>query len=395
MLQDSLTGNHLIKRWNNFDEDIFRLVIQGLQPYGKYWKPILPPDSESLPREIAVLMKNVSVIESEFPKIRNSGYNYNEWHNLYIEGAKDSNGQLKNIRYSDGTTAKIRIRYERLKAKIDKLQEKCSWTNYKLPKRDEEKEAVIEILLNARYKMEDILELENLQEHEERYSDSSKTEGRSLEDISKKAIDSTGTMNHLPASTALENFFIKEKGGLWHIGFKGRHARIKHVDGLLYIRYLLDPLRAPGNSISCSELYANASGKVSNVTISDDAAMDQDMHVGIRKQSTGSGKTRKIALEKYQELKDKLPDASMEEQENIKEQMTQLEPYLNLKERNFSDPNDKKAQANIKKRLDKAYEAISEAGMTDMAAHLHDHINTDDAYGLRYTGAIAWDMTIK
>jgi hypothetical protein len=66
-----------------------------------------------------------------------------------------------------------------------------------------------------------------------------------------------------------------------------------------------------------------------------------------------------------------------------------------MKERIFVDPNDKKAQVNIKKRLDKAYEAISKANMKDMAKYLQNHIKTDDAYGLRYTGDIAWNIIIK
>jgi uncharacterized membrane-anchored protein YjiN (DUF445 family) len=127
--------------------------------------------------------------------------------------------------------------------------------------------------------------------------------------------------------------------------------------------------------------------------MSEGAAIDEGLQVGSSKQSISSGKERKIYLEKYRELKDKLRDASMEEQEEIKEQMAKIMPYL--KKRNFADPNDKKAQVNMKKRLNTAYKAIRESGMKEMAKHLQDNIKTDDAYGLRYTGDIAWEIIIK
>jgi regulatory protein YycI of two-component signal transduction system YycFG len=85
----------------------------------------------------------------------------------------------------------------------------------------------------------------------------------------------------------------------------------------------------------------------------------------------------------------------MEEQEEIQKKMKDLMPYLNLKKRNFADPNDKKAQVNIRKRLDTAYEAIRKENMNDLAEYLQSSIVTDDAYGLRYTGPIIWEITIK
>ena len=192
-----------------------------------------------------------------------------------------------------------------------------------------------------------------------------------------------------------DNFFTRENRDLWHIGFEGEDVRIKHIDGLLYIGYLLDPLREPGKSISCRDLYQAASGQMPYITISEDEAINQDLHVGSSKQSIGIDKARKICSEEYEELQVKLSLASMEEQEKIKEKMAKLESYLNIKDRIFVDPNDKKVQTNIKKRLDKAYEVISKANMKDMAKYLCNHIKTDDAYGLRYTGSKMWEVTIK
>lgn len=81
------------------------------------------------------------------------------------------------------------------------------------------------------------------------------------------------------------------------------------------------------------------------------------------------------------------------ERQEIKKEMDAIMPYL--KKRNFADPNDKKAQGTVKKRLDKAYEAIRKRGMKEMAKHLQNNIKPDGAYGLTYTGAVTWEITIK
>jgi hypothetical protein len=189
----------------------------------------------------------------------------------------------------------------------------------------------------------------------------------------------------------MKNFFHRD-GKQWKVDYEGETGTVQNLDGISYIVTLLE---RPGKSMSCRELYQAVSGKTPNKTISEDAAIDQGLHVGSRKHSIGTGKERKICLEKYQELKEKLPNVGMEEQEEIQKKMKDLMPYLNLKKRNFADPNDKKAQVNIRKRLDTAYEAIRKENMNDLAEYLQSSIVTDDAYGLRYTGPIIWEITIK
>jgi len=155
MLQIGLTGKLFIKRLELYDDDILVLVKNGLQPYGEYWKAILPPGREDMPLEIAVLMRKKAVIEGQYPGILNSSCDY-----TFVKREIDSKGKIKNIRYPDGTTNRIRFRYEMLTAKIDKLQKKCSWKKFIIPQNKEEKEEIKKTLLNARYKMEDFLALE-------------------------------------------------------------------------------------------------------------------------------------------------------------------------------------------------------------------------------------------
>lgn len=100
------------------------------------------------------------------------------------------------------------------------------------------------------------------------------------------------------------------------------------------------------------------------------AAIDEGLNIGrFSKQVAITAKEGIICRKRYQELKDKLPEVeTTEEREEIEEEMKALRPYL--KKRYFADPNDKKAQSNVGKRLDTAYEAISKAGLKKMAKHL-------------------------
>jgi hypothetical protein len=66
-----------------------------------------------------------------------------------------------------------------------------------------------------------------------------------------------------------------------------------------------------------------------------------------------------------------------------------------MKERSFADPDKKKLQSNIKKRLADAYEALLKNGMKKLDKHLRDNIKPDGKYGLWYLGHIRWDITIK
>jgi len=189
-----------------------------------------------------------------------------------------------------------------------------------------------------------------------------------------------------------KNAFICQTD-FWEIWFQGiKLGIIKNLDGIHYIAILLDKA---GTSMSCRKLYHTISGKVPDNFMSEDAAIAEGLNIVNSKQAIGSMRKRKICSEKYQELQDKLADASMEEQEEIREQMAKLEPYLDRKERNFTNPNDKKAQINIGKRLETAYKAIHKANMKELEKYLRENIKPDDAYGLMYTGSIKWDVISK
>lgn len=186
------------------------------------------------------------------------------------------------------------------------------------------------------------------------------------------------------------NSFIKT-GEHWEINFNGKSKIVKSLDGISYIATLLEQ---PGESISCKELFQLVSGKTPDKVMPKSAAINEGFNIGSSKQAINDKKAKTDYKSAYLKLQNDLSKAESEmEREEIEKEMETILP--NLKGKTFADPNDRKAQVNIKKRLDTAYKTICKADMKEIAKHLQDNIKTDDAYGLRYTGDIAWNIIIK
>jgi hypothetical protein len=188
-----------------------------------------------------------------------------------------------------------------------------------------------------------------------------------------------------------ENYF-KRNGKHWAIKYKNEVAdHIDHVDGLLYIAHLLEK---PGKDISDQTLHQLAKGVALKETIDANEMIERNLSKGFKPQPIGTDKQRKICQAKYQELQGKLETASLEEQDEINEKMDKLVPFLNMKKRNFADPNDRKAQSNMKKRIDLAYDKLKEENMPELAMYLNGTIKTGD-YGRRYVGPVTWKIEIN
>ncbi len=131
------------------------------------------------------------------------------------------------------------------------------------------------------------------------------------------------------------------------------------------------------------------------------------IYIGLRLVATSSSKLQELSggpstdpyreptteeLEYMQKLEREIEKAesNMERQE-IKKEMNDI--ISHLRKRTFADPDTKKAQSNIRKRLKTAYKAIDKAGIKGLAKHLRDYIKPDNAYGLYYSGATTWDIT--
>ncbi|MEN6332037.1 MAG: hypothetical protein ABFD57_08620 [Smithella sp.] len=187
-----------------------------------------------------------------------------------------------------------------------------------------------------------------------------------------------------------ENAFIRQSE-FWEIWFHGKKLLpIKNLDGIHYIAILLDKA---GTSISCRELYQVASGKTPDNCMSENAAIDEGFNIGSITQAVSDSTTKLAYATLYQELQNDFKNAeSVMEQQEIEQEMATILPCL--KEKTFVDPNDKKAQVNVGKRLKTAYAAIHKANMDELEKHLRTYIKPDDAYGLGYTGSLTWDITL-
>lgn len=193
----------------------------------------------------------------------------------------------------------------------------------------------------------------------------------------------------VPVETSAVNFFTREDA-IWHIGFEGTEARIKHIVGLRYIGYLLEK---PGTSIPCKELCRAASGTTPSDAMSESEAISEGLNIGSKRQPASDYKAKEEYLKRYHTLANELdnvednPEGATIRKE-IEREMVELEPFL--MERKFPDKNMTNQQSAVRKALDRAYAAIKKAGLKDIEKHLRDNIKTDRNYGLTYTGALSW-----
>jgi len=95
-------------------------------------------------------------------------------------------------------------------------------------------------------------------------------------------------------------------------------------------------------------------------------------------------------LARYNQLKIDLESAESDlERNEIKKEMTAMLPFL--KQRNIAGQEEKRAQANITKRLEVAYRALESEGMKKLAKHLRQCITTAN-YSRVYTGGVVWEI---
>ena len=220
-------------------------------------------------------------------------------------------------------------------------------------------------------------------------------DGDRAENDRSKSLDSKEIKKGLTPPLQTTGCLLRESSSVWRIGYEGEQTSIKHLNGLLYICYLLEK---PGVSISCRDLYHAGSRKTPDGVTSEDRAMNEGLYATHAKQTASDYKAKKNYWGIWNKLQDEIdnaednPEGELIKEENKKKQ-AEIEPYL--KERVFIDPNDKKVQINIRKRLQTVYKAIEKADMKNMAKYLRSNIKPDGKLGLIYTGSAAWEIVIN
>ncbi len=402
MIQKGLTGKQLVNKIECLDEDIFGLVREGLQPYNEYWKPIPPPGSGDMFYEMMNLKEKKESIENRYPIIKN--IDVLEFHELQRNRRIDLEGKLEKIAYEDGTDSEIRAEYFAITSQIERMEIQClylpSWINYALPKTSQEIKAALRILLDAHYKIEDILELENNHKCDSCVLGLSGSDNSPQENAALQATDSTNALNRQMVHAEKINFFRRESNDFWKIGFEGEKATIRHLDGIYYIAHLLN---APGTPISCLTLQRSLSVISPGEIMSDDMAIAQGLFSDHLPQSVNTPTTKKEYQQKYAELDNELhelfdlPDSLRTAETEL--QIAELENEINaiikvMNEGSFAKVGDKKVQTNIHNRIKDACDAIRKVGMKKLGKHLQKNIQADHAYGKCYTGQIEWDINL-
>lgn len=199
------------------------------------------------------------------------------------------------------------------------------------------------------------------------------------------APQSTQRIEPPPAPGHPKPNFITQKDKVWHIGYAGQTATIPHLNGFLYIEYLL---KNPWKAHSCIYLY-HATNPSDTVPMELDQALEEGLSVKTKVKIVNKETpvTRKALMDKYRELDNDYENAVSDlEREQIEKERTGILESL-TSEKKLSDPLNQKAQANVKRRIKHAIEEIENAGMTSLAAHLRDKIKPDGNYGYIYNGS--------
>lgn len=390
---------------------LFALVKEGrLAPRDENGEPIPPPDLVYKAKRLEEIANNLKELRLVFKGEKQVRFP-DHWN---VKTRQDARGKV--IRYmeqllNEGAT---------LKQELDaRMEDKYSWANYNLPGDPKQRQQVFDLLANATYLIKDIVAAkvlieENILVNNTIHSEQSETaEIKKIETVENKKQEPKVSMvgeiekvereleeiftlsvekQPVPEKENNGNFFIREMGDYWKLGFDGKKCTLAHLDGFFYIAALI---KNPRTSLSDRELYQITSGTAPDNTISEGTAIEQGLSIGSSTQAINFRNQTKLCQDKYEELQEKYLSAEMEEREEIEEQMKALEPYLKIKARNFADPDAKKIQVNVTKRLNSAYDRIDKVGMKALAEHLRKNIKTDGVYGRVYSGSIIWETKIS
>ncbi len=349
-----ISGKELLTHLDILPFELLQMVKEGLQPYNKFGEPIISPDITRKKTELDNL-KNQSVVLKKMA---------DRWRAIapVVTRIDEEEIELMSAKNKlERTTQDIKV----LENDLAQIENIYSWANYELPEDEKSKEWVLNLLLNAYYKKD------NTEQNEEK----------------SVVLDRSINENHVLNAAN----YLKRTGNFWTIRFNGKEfGPIKHVDGLLYIAYLLE---RPGTSISCKNLHQSVSGITPGGIMDKSMAIEAGMNMGSSRQAVNDGKAKHDYFKKYRELQNSLELAESDLEKNeIEKEMADLLGAINAK--TFTK-DDKKAQANLKKRMETAYKVLNTTGMKEISEYLRGNIKPNDAYDLRYTGEIAWEIIIN
>lgn len=337
--------------------ELFNYVKEGHQPFDQFGKQIPPPDISAKLNQLKELRQELTEFDRKnWPDLPAPG-EIKKWPAQVLFGAIAQRERAAPWRES------LLNRVENLEKKLTRRGDKYSWAAYELSDDKKSAQRVLDLLQNAFFEIE-----------------------LGIEKDSKKE-------EPLPQKKETSSNFFTRQGDIWHIGFEGKDTRVKHRSGLQYIALLLE---RPRDSISCVTLV-QAANQAEDPTMTNDRAAEEELNTStksrilFKKDEKGA---KNAIWRKYFELQGDLEKAEspLEREQIEKERKGLLESLTS--ENKLADHNRTTSQSNVKKSLDRAYQALKNVGMSEMAKHLKDHIKSNGAYGLTYKDDSTWEITL-
>jgi hypothetical protein len=239
-----ICGTDYIKVRGRHNIEIVAYVKNGLQPYDELGIPILPPEVAALIYLIRELGYDIECIEMDFPEFKDGDIGRD-----YLLSNKQINLEFpEKIYYWAGNIADVKEEYELKKTqlehsenKLNKYYELPSWKGYQCPVKPEDRKLVINELLNALYKWEDILELEKVLGMEDIFK--LEKELRIDDQTNDKVVLNQMITQQEDIEKTAENSFSRKgtrPDETWEVCFKGKKLNpIVGSDGMVYIANLL------------------------------------------------------------------------------------------------------------------------------------------------------------
>lgn len=146
-------GKELIQEWNIKDFELFEHVKAGLQPFNRFGRPLPPPDVY-----FKKLLRKKLKDRSDFLKFRYSWITLSPEEKIAYckRDVRTAYGLQQTSKSAQSECKSITRELESLDRELSQIPDINSWANYELPEDGKSAEGVINSLLNAFFKLDDV-----------------------------------------------------------------------------------------------------------------------------------------------------------------------------------------------------------------------------------------------
>jgi len=398
-----ISGRKLIdERWHLEPAELIDFVVKGLQPYDKLRRsPKNPPGVTEIQEIIRSREKMIMEIDTRFPEIKNRDSDEVQYLSTRrSEWTPDLFQKLKKQGYSDGSNDFILLDYlvlnEIVSANYEKLEQYNnlpSWEGYSpAALNTNETNLIISDLMDSLYLIKDI-------EHFEQ------TENMGVASIDKldNDVELRGKINKEIATKHTSENFLRRNGNIWSIKFEGKEYNF--ID-YKYISYLALIVQQNGKPVKCINLVRALSGNEIEC-IPEGRALDEGLSIG---HTYKDDEVTEKQIERFSYINNKLEqETNPLIRKEYEDERDKLEDYFrNMNRVEDKDgrparrgkivrkdaPFEKTAQSNIKKALERAYDAFSKENAKELKNHFSKAIRPAGDYDYEYYSQpkILWEV---